>query len=564
MSTMMLRTKFTILSGVAVVIIAFSAYENHHTLKLMDIQADQSDVITTVVKQHLLGDMMHDNIRADMYHAKVSLAEKNMAELEIAKKDTAEHADFFIQQVQINAKMDVPDGLKKAFVEELPFVEAYKASALQIVEAATNDLKNSTRTAEALTPAFEKAFDALAATQDGVLEKIDVEVKRINAEQSDVSESGIRLSLIASLLTMLVSLFIPVFARIWMFKPQEKLIYVMQSLAKGDLQAEIPFDGRADEVGEIAQALKVFKQNGEEKVRLEKQQDAQKKQSEVDRRTTMHGLADNFEGSVKVVVDTVASAATEMDATSRDVMNRTTSNETRLGALVTGINGASQNIQTVSSAASQLSASILEISQQVSRSTKITTAAVLEAKRANETAATLSEAAQKIGSVISMINDITGQINLLALNATIEAARAGEAGKGFAVVASEVKNLAGQTSKATQEIEEQISLIQSSAASTVDVIQQISSTIGEISQISSSIAAAVEEQGMATQEIARNVQNTAEITQSISDNATEVRQSSSDTGAAVSQMISAASELSRQAEALRGQVGTFLGNIKVA
>ena len=165
---------------------------------------------------------------------------------------------------------------------------------------------------------------------------------------------------------------------------------------------------------------------------------------------------------------------------------------------------------------------------------------------------------------MKLITEIASQTNLLALNATIEAARAGEAGRGFAVVAAEVKNLAEQTAKATDQISAQVSSIQTSSASAVNAIRGISATINQMSEIAAAIASAVEEQGSATQEIARNVKQAAAGTTEISSNVAGVRQAAGDTGAAAQQVLQASQELSQQSEMMRGQVESFLRNIKAA
>jgi len=374
--------------------------------------------------------------------------------------------------------------------------------------------------------------------------------------------SALTQSMLSADLAIFLSLCIPFAIREWLFTPQSRLISAMQALAEGQVDIAIPYADRRDEIGQIAAALSVFKDNAEAKLYLEKEQQAQEERAVAENRKAMSALADGFESGVTGVVGMVANAATEMDATARNVQKQNENSGGKMDELTRGVASAGKNVQTVAAAAAQLSMSISEINQQVARSGKITGEAVNEAKRANKTAETLSRAAQTIGSVVNVINDIAAQINLLALNATIEAARAGDAGKGFAVVASEIKSLAGQTTRATQEIEGQVSMIQSTATDTVGVIQQISGTIHEINSISSSIAAAVEQQGMATQEIARNVQQAAEITQTISDNASDVRQASGETGAAVVQMINAASELSRQSEKLKTQVAGFLKSVR--
>jgi methyl-accepting chemotaxis protein len=187
--------------------------------------------------------------------------------------------------------------------------------------------------------------------------------------------------------------------------------------------------------------------------------------------------------------------------------------------------------------------------------------AVEEANRTNTVIQGLAGAAEKIGEVVNLINDIASQTKLLALNATIEAARAGEAGKGFAVVASEVKNLADQTSKATTQIANQIGGMQAETRNAVTAIQGIGNSIGKISEISTTIASAVEEQGAATQEIARNVQQAAGGTSEVSNNIAGVTEAATQTGAAATEILKASGELAKQADALKGEIETFIADL---
>jgi methyl-accepting chemotaxis protein len=275
-------------------------------------------------------------------------------------------------------------------------------------------------------------------------------------------------------------------------------------------------------------------------------------------------IADDFEASVKGVVDAVASAATELQASSQS-MTATAEETSRQSTTVAAASEeATANVQTVASAAEELSASVQEISRQVSKSVQIAGAAVTEAKKTDTTVQGLATAAQKIGDVVKLISDIAGQTNLLALNATIEAARAGEAGKGFAVVASEVKNLANQTARATDEITAQIGAIQTATNDAVEAIRHIAETISEMNQISTAISAAVEEQGATTKEIARNVAQAAEGSANVAETISGVSRAASETGSSAGQVLNAAGELSVQAERLRREVDNFLGSVRSA
>jgi methyl-accepting chemotaxis protein len=275
-------------------------------------------------------------------------------------------------------------------------------------------------------------------------------------------------------------------------------------------------------------------------------------------------LANTFETQVGNIVEGVASAATELQATAQ-AMAATAEETTRQSAAVAEASGhATLNMQTVSAATEELSASIREISQQTTQASAMIKNSVQQAARSNEQVQGLTAAAEKIGDVVRIISGIAGQTNLLALNATIEAARAGDAGKGFAVVASEVKALATQTAKATEEIASQIRAIQEATQASAQSIQGITESIGKVSETTTAIASSVEEQGAATQEISRSVTQVAEGTHEVSGNIVSVSQAAQQTAAAAVQVLTSAGQLSQNGETLRAQVATFLQEVRAA
>jgi methyl-accepting chemotaxis protein len=338
----------------------------------------------------------------------------------------------------------------------------------------------------------------------------------------------------------------------------------MGVLAGGDLDADIPSQDRTDEIGEMAAAVQVFKENAIRVKQMEEEAREQEKRAAEEKTRLMNQMADDFQASVGGVVQTVSSASTELQSSAQSMTAISEETSSQATAVAAASEEASTNVQTVASAAEELSSSISEISRQVSQSTSIAGSAVNAAGEADEMIQGLAMSAQKIGEVVALITDIADQTNLLALNATIEAARAGEAGKGFAVVASEVKNLANQTAKATEEISSQIGGIQGATQDSVKAIQGITKTIGEISEISSAIAAAVEEQGAATSEIARNVEQAAAGTGEVSSNIQGVTQAAAEAGSTSAQVLGAANELSEQSELLKTEVDKFMEQVRKA
>lgn len=368
----------------------------------------------------------------------------------------------------------------------------------------------------------------------------------------------------ASLAVLLVLTLVGWLAARTITQPLISMCGVMSRLANHNLDVEISGDQRGDEIGSMAKALRVFKENMSEADRMRREQEAAEARAEQEKRSLMNKIADDFKDAVGSIIAMVSSSATELNATSATMASTAEQTRQQSSAVAAAAEQASGNVQTVASATEEMAASVDEIKRRIVESSEISKQAVSEADQANHAVKGLSDGAERIGNVVQMIQDIANQTNLLALNATIEAARAGEAGKGFAVVASEVKALASQTAKATDEIGMQIAAMQNSTRESVSRIEGIGQTITQMNDISSTIAAAVEEQASANIEIARSVQEAATGTTEVSANITGVSQAAGDTGAAAAQVQSASAELARQSSLLEHQVEEFLGTIRAA
>ncbi len=345
--------------------------------------------------------------------------------------------------------------------------------------------------------------------------------------------------------------------------PIRRMTATMRRLADHDLSVTIEGADRRDEIGAMAAAVRVFRDNLVRADELAAAQAGEQAAKEA-RVAQVAALARGFEAKAGDLVAALGAASTELEATARSMSSTAASTRARATTVAAAAEEAGAGVQTVAAAADQLTASIGEISRQVSHSARMTVKAADDARRTDGIVRALAEGAEKIGDVVGLITDIAGQTNLLALNATIEAARAGDAGKGFAVVASEVKSLAQQTAKATEQIGAQIGQIQGATGEAVASIKAISGIIEEVSAIAASIASAVEEQGAATAEIARNVQQTAASAQEVTLNISGVSEAANETGGAAEQVLGAAAELSRKAEGLAGEIGGFLAGVRAA
>ncbi|MBV1928092.1 MAG: HAMP domain-containing protein [Gammaproteobacteria bacterium] len=401
-------------------------------------------------------------------------------------------------------------------------------------------------------------------------------------------------TLIAFLVAALVGLAGMFVSRRLITHPIEQMVNAMGQLASGDKNITTPNLGQNDELGDMAKAVEIFKQNmikaeqladnetrarnerteqeQQSSVELELKRQAAEKSSEQERQRKaaetrsekIHTLTSDFDRLSGEVLGAVSSAAQQLDQTARSMSSLAGENAHQATVVASASEETNINVQLIATASDQMANVINEIAQQIALSAQIASKAVSEAEYTSRTVTGLADAAQKVGAVVDLIKDIADQTNLLALNATIEAARAGDAGRGFSVVASEVKNLSSQTADATEEITDHITEMQSVTADAVKAISSIESTIGEMNEVSTTIASAIEEQGLATREIASNSQKAAIGTQEVSNNIITVNDTAGKTGKSVQEVVSAATDLTEQSDKLSNAVKNFLHDVKAA
>ncbi|WP_332119169.1 methyl-accepting chemotaxis protein [Azorhizobium caulinodans] len=419
--------------------------------------------------------------------------------------------------------------------------------------------------AKALAQKFLPAITAHRRSSTPVINAVGTRIST-NSDRLQDEVAGVRLTnylvvgggiLVALIIGFLIS-------RGAVAAPIIRLGATMRRLAEGDLSAEVEGQDRRDEVGGMAQAVEVFKQNAIAARDLEERQKEMEAETQRQRKAELARLADMFEGAVGSIVSGVATATVRLQGTASTLTQTAASTQSLSSGVANASDQASNNVQTVAAAAEELASSVSEISRQVETSSQIATEAVRQAQKTDARIGTLSQAASRIGDVVELITAIAGQTNLLALNATIEAARAGDAGKGFAVVAQEVKALAAQTGKATEEISGQITEIQQATAESVQAMKEIGETINRIAEIAQAIAAAVQEQGTATAEISRNIQQAAAGTAQVSTNIAEVTRGAAATGEASEDVMQSARALAQQGESLKVQVDGFLNTVRAA
>ena len=530
--------------------------------------SDHSDTMKRSAERALLATRANNNVvamnRAE-FRSAIDPRDENRLAARVVIDEQVKQLDERLAEIA-KTKDEKTLALLPAVTSALAAYQAQLKQTLHSVdEAKSVDISQSAMKLRDAAMKSQAAAEDLRVAIRAVATRMDERVIENNKAAEEEYASASRLLEILAVGSVLFGLLFGfIVGQYGVASPIRAVVELLKQLAGGKYDVDVHGTERGDEVGDVARTAMVFKENGLAKIRMEREQKEAEARVAAQRRADMLKLADGFERAVGEIVETVASASTELEASATTL----TSTAERSQELATVVSAASEeastNVQSVASATEELSSSVNEISRQVQESARMASEAVQQARATNDRVGELSKAASRIGDVIELINTIAGQTNLLALNATIEAARAGEAGRGFAVVASEVKALAEQTAKATGEISQQISGIQGATQVSVHAIREISGTIERLSEISSTIASAVEEQGAATQEISRNVQQAAEGTQQVSSNITHVQHGATETGSASAQVLSSAQMLSGDSNRLKSEVSKFLSSVRAA
>jgi len=556
-----LSVRLRIIGALAVILASVVALGLFAVNRLNAVNAAASDVATNwLPAANALGDLSQDFERFRMRQAQAILLTGDARAAIVKKMEQSQRdmeADYTAYEPTVTA------------ADERPLADAIKSGMGRYAELAGPFMDKVN--ANAVDDAGKTYFGEMQTAADTLRSAIHEDRAYQVREGRKATDAGVKLgkaagSLIigALILAGLICAGIGFMLVTTVSRPISRMADVMRVLARGDTSVKIPNTGERSEIGEMAEAVDVFRQGMIRTHDLEEETAAARQMAETERKQAMLSLADQFETAVGGIVDMVSSAATEMQATAAQLTSSAQESAAQATSVSVAAEEAGTNVTSVAGAAEELGAAVSEIARQVEISRDRSREAANEADATAGVVNQLSEAAGRITGIVDMISSIAAQTNLLALNATIESARAGDAGKGFAVVASEVKALATQTGKATDEINAQIGEIQSITRHAVAAIESITARIRAVNESSTTISAAVEQQGAATHEIVQAVSQASAGTAEVTSNITGVARMAEETGAGAAQVLNASSELAHQADNLKNQVNAFLHKVRAA
>lgn len=368
------------------------------------------------------------------------------------------------------------------------------------------------------------------------------------------------------------------------------LEHTLGVLAGGNYDVDVQGTNVNDEIGNMARAVLVLRDNGKKQRELEaemakleeesarEEAEKLKREQEQERRATeeeavrvaeqesraerVRDLISSFDQVIQASIGDLESSAGQMQGTATNMVDVADNTGRQAASVSEASEQMDTNVSTMAAVIEEFSQSIREANGQVQSATKLSEGAVSTSEEGAASIEKLSDASKTIEKVVNLISDIAEQTNLLALNATIEAARAGDAGRGFAVVAGEVKNLATQTAKATEDITKQINEMQALSGGAVASMGSIRDANTELNQTMLSISAAIEEQEAATGEISRNVQFTAEGTQRVTSEIGQVAANVDMTKSSSSEVMAASTQLEGLAASIKEEVQSFLNDVQ--
>ncbi|UEM20227.1 methyl-accepting chemotaxis protein [Skermanella mucosa] len=521
--------------------------------------ADDLTVMSDALASHLLGDMMHDALRADVLTALLSSAYGTQeSDHDATREALDEHAGTFRAALRANAERAGLDGEIKAALDEVePALNRYIAAAETIVGLTLT----SPVEAQVRMPDFIEAFETLEERNGAISDLIGRRKAERALHSATTGRFTIALTAAITLLTIAAALVLSVLSVRSITRPLAQAAAAIQAIGAGRRDVALDGTGPDDELGKVARAILTMQTQASALDAMRAAEDARRDAASREA-LRMAEATGRFNDGVAGVVAALLGADRDLRVVAEGISAQAATASRQAQAVQSAAGSTASAVESIASASEGLASSVKEVGGRTAEAAAVTREAVAHTGQAAARIQDLEGAAQRIGDVVRLINGIAEQTNLLALNATIEAARAGEAGKGFAIVAQEVKVLANQTASATAEISTQIAGIQTETGMAVEAMREVAATVERVNAIATAIAGSVEQQSAATERIASSMVDSAGAAREITGSLGSVTRAIRETDEAVGRMTGSAVQIARQIDTLRAEAARFTAELQ--